>query len=139
MDGSAGDAALLDYTRRFDRVALTASGLAVTEAELVAAERAVGATTMKALRYAAQRIERFHRESAPRSWRMTDALGQDRGSGQCLRGHRQEARLRPTVDIDMIAGPSEILVINDGSATRRTWPPICSPRPSTTSWPPRCW
>src|SRR5262245_25960421 len=70
-----GDAALLDFTERFDRVALTAVELRVPAATLDAAERAVGATTMAALRYAAERIERFHRESAPRSWRMTDALG----------------------------------------------------------------
>ena len=70
-----GDAALLEFTERFDRVALTARELAVTPSELDAAERTVGDTTMRALRYAAGRIERFHRESAPRSWRMTDALG----------------------------------------------------------------
>jgi histidinol dehydrogenase len=70
-----GDAALLELTERFDRVTLSASELAVTEAELDAAEGAVGAVTMAALRYATERIERFHRESAPRSWRMTDALG----------------------------------------------------------------
>ena len=70
-----GDAALLEFTERFDRVALTAAELAVPSAALEAAERAVGPATMAALRYAAERIERFHRESAPRSWRMTDALG----------------------------------------------------------------
>jgi len=70
-----GDAALLELTERFDRVALTARELAVTPSELDSAERAVGETTMQALRYAAGRIERFHRESAPRSWRMTDAHG----------------------------------------------------------------
>jgi len=70
-----GDAALLEFTERFDRVALSARELAVTPSELDAAERAVGDTTMRALRYAAGRIERFHRETAPRSWRMTDALG----------------------------------------------------------------
>jgi histidinol dehydrogenase len=70
-----GDAALLEFTERFDRVALTAGELAVTAEEMGAAEGMVGAATMRALRYAADRIERFHRESAPRSWRMTDALG----------------------------------------------------------------
>ena len=70
-----GDAALLEFTERFDRVALTAGELAVTAGELEGAESAVGPATMRALRYAADRIERFHRESAPRSWRMTDALG----------------------------------------------------------------
>jgi len=70
-----GDAALLEFTERFDRVALTPGELAVTAGEMEAAEGAVGAATIRALRYAADRIERFHRESAPRSWRMTDALG----------------------------------------------------------------
>jgi histidinol dehydrogenase len=70
-----GDAALLEFTERFDRVALTAGELAVTAGELEGAESAVGPATMRALRYAAARIERFHRESAPHSWRMTDALG----------------------------------------------------------------
>ena len=70
-----GDAALLEFTERFDRVALTAGELAVTPSELDGAERTVGDATMRALRYAAGRIERFHRECAPRSWRMTDALG----------------------------------------------------------------
>jgi len=70
-----GDAALLEFTERFDRVALTAGELAVTPSELDAAEWTVGDATMRALRYAAGRIERFHRECAPRSWRMTDALG----------------------------------------------------------------
>jgi histidinol dehydrogenase len=70
-----GDAALLEFTERFDRVALTPGELAVTAGEMEAAEGTVGAATMRALRYAADRIERFHRESAPRSWRMTDALG----------------------------------------------------------------
>ena len=70
-----GDAALLEFTERFDRVRLTAGELAVSSAEMDAALGAVGEATVRALRYAAERIERFHRECAPRSWRMTDALG----------------------------------------------------------------
>src|SRR5713101_8193036 len=70
-----GDAALLDFTERFDSVRLTAGELAVSSAEMDAALGAVGEATVRALRYAAERIERFHRECAPRSWRMTDALG----------------------------------------------------------------
>lgn len=70
-----GDAALLDLTQRFDRVALTADELAVARAEFEAAERLVGEATVRALRYAAGRIERFHRECAPRSWRSEDANG----------------------------------------------------------------
>ena len=72
---STGDAALLDCTRRFDRVALSAADLAVRPDEYAAAERAVGEVTLRSLRYAADRIERFHRECAPRSWRMRDDHG----------------------------------------------------------------
>jgi histidinol dehydrogenase len=70
-----GDAALLDFTQRFDHVALTVPELRVTPEEFAAAERAVGEATRRSLRYAAERIERFHRECAPRSWRMQDANG----------------------------------------------------------------
>jgi histidinol dehydrogenase len=70
-----GDAALLDFTRRFDHVTLGAAELAVTAAEYAAAEVAVGAPTLRSLRYAAERIERFHQECAPRSWRMKDDNG----------------------------------------------------------------
>jgi histidinol dehydrogenase len=70
-----GDAALLDFTQRFDRVGLAASELAVRPEEYAAAERAAGAATLASLRYAADRIERFHRECAPRSWRMKDGHG----------------------------------------------------------------
>ena len=72
---SVGDRALLDYTRRFDRVNLAAADLAVRPEEFAAAERAVGEVTLRSLRYAGERIERFHRECAPRSWRMRDGHG----------------------------------------------------------------
>ena len=70
-----GDAALLEFTERFDRVALSAAALPIGAAEYDAAERAVGPETLRSLRYAAERIERFHRECAPRSWRMKDDNG----------------------------------------------------------------
>ncbi|HEY7252801.1 MAG TPA: histidinol dehydrogenase [Methylomirabilota bacterium] len=70
-----GDAALLELTERFDRVALSAADLPVRAEEFAAAERAVGPETLRSLRYAADRIERFHRECAPRSWRMKDDNG----------------------------------------------------------------
>ncbi|HKW93574.1 MAG TPA: histidinol dehydrogenase [Methylomirabilota bacterium] len=70
-----GDAALLHFTRRFDHVTLTAAELAVRPEEHAAAERVVGEATLASLRYAAERIERFHRECAPRSWRMKDDNG----------------------------------------------------------------
>jgi histidinol dehydrogenase len=70
-----GDAALVELTERYDRVRIGPEGLRVTAAELDAAERQVGAATLAALRYAAARIEAFHREAMPRTWSMTDAAG----------------------------------------------------------------
>ncbi|MBI3031007.1 MAG: histidinol dehydrogenase [Candidatus Rokubacteria bacterium] len=70
-----GDAALLEFTERFDGVRLQGPELAVTAAEYDAAERAVGASTLGALQYAAGRIEAFHRHGLPRSWWVEDANG----------------------------------------------------------------
>jgi len=70
-----GDAALVELTARFDRVTLAPRDLAVTPAEYEAAERQVGTRTVEALRYAAARIDRFHRAAMPRSWSMTDGNG----------------------------------------------------------------
>jgi histidinol dehydrogenase len=70
-----GDAALIELTTRFDRVALTPARLAVAPAEYDEAERRVGEPTLAALRYAAARIEAFHRAAMPKAWSMTDACG----------------------------------------------------------------
>ena len=70
-----GDAALLEFTERFDGARLQAPELAVTAEEYDAAERAVGANTLGALQYAARRIEEFHRHGLPRSWWVEDANG----------------------------------------------------------------
>jgi histidinol dehydrogenase len=123
-----GDAALLDFTQRFDRVALTAPELAVRPEEYAAAERAVGEVTLRSLRYAAARIERFHRECAPRSWRMKD----DNGShlGQEVRPLDRVAVYVPggraaypstvlmTVVPAVVAGVREIVLVSPPSADR---------------------
>src|SRR5713101_3853498 len=123
-----GDAALLDFTQRFDRVALTAPELVVRPEEYTAAERAVGEATLRSLRYAAERIERFHRECAPRSWRMKD----DNGShlGQEVRPLDRVAVYVPggraaypstvlmTVVPARVAGVREIVLVSPPSADR---------------------
>jgi histidinol dehydrogenase len=71
-----GDAALLEYTARFDHFSPgSAAGLAIAPAELEAAERAVGPAVRAALVYAAERIERYHAATLPKSWRITDEHG----------------------------------------------------------------
>lgn len=63
-----GDRALLAYARRLDRARLTAATLRVTPRELAAARRAVPREAAAALRFAAQRIEAFHRRGLRASW-----------------------------------------------------------------------
>jgi histidinol dehydrogenase len=77
---SRGDAALIEYTRKFDRIDLTQAGLRVTAAEIDAAERACDAQALAALKLARDRIEAYHRRQLPKDDRFTDALGVELGS-----------------------------------------------------------
>jgi histidinol dehydrogenase len=77
---SHGDAALIDYTRKFDRVDLTKAGLRVSAAEIDAAESACDPQALAALRFARDRIEAYHRRQLPKDDRFTDALGVELGS-----------------------------------------------------------
>jgi histidinol dehydrogenase len=70
-----GDAALIEYTARFDRLDLTAQTLRVTADEIAAADAATSAELRAALDLAAARIEAFHRAQRPQDLRMTDAAG----------------------------------------------------------------
>ena len=74
-----GDAALLEATRKFDRLDLKASGLGVTAAEIEAASKACDSDTVDALKFARDRIELFHRRQLPKDDRFTDALGVELG------------------------------------------------------------
>ena len=70
-----GDAALIDFTRRFDGVDLAASDLRLTSREIADGAAAAPPETVAALRVAAQRIEDFHRKQLPLSIDYVDALG----------------------------------------------------------------
>jgi histidinol dehydrogenase len=75
-----GDAALLDYTARFDGFrAADARGLAIPHEAFAAAAAALDGPTRAALDYAAERIERYHAAAMPKSWRMTDEHGSSLG------------------------------------------------------------
>ena len=74
-----GDAALLEATRKFDRLDLDAAGLRVTPAQIDAAVKACDAKTLEALEFARDRIEVFHRQQLPKDQRFTDALGVELG------------------------------------------------------------
>jgi histidinol dehydrogenase len=76
---SRGDAALIEATRRFDRLDLDASGLRVTRGEIDAALQACEPETLEALKFASDRIEFFHRRQLPKDDRFTDSLGVELG------------------------------------------------------------
>jgi len=63
-----GDAALLEFTERFDGVKLEASGLKVTEEEIQAAYGQVDEEFLAAIREAAANIRAFHEKQKQKSW-----------------------------------------------------------------------
>src|SRR5690348_14676712 len=72
---SRGDAALVEYTRKFDRVETDAAGLRISEARRHAAAARVPAAQREALEFAARRIEVFHRALLPKDVDFTDHTG----------------------------------------------------------------
>ncbi len=74
-----GDIALIEATRKFDRLDLDAARLRVTRGEIDAAIKACDARTLEALELARNRIESFHRQQLPADTRFTDALGVELG------------------------------------------------------------
>jgi histidinol dehydrogenase len=74
-----GDTALIEATRKFDRLDLDAARLRVGLAEIDTAVKACDGKTLDALKFARDRIEVFHRRQLPRDDRFTDALGVELG------------------------------------------------------------
>lgn len=70
-----GDAAVLEYTNRFDRLELTAKSMRISEREIAAAKDQCAPESIAALKLAAQRIEDFHRRHVPENDSYTDAAG----------------------------------------------------------------
>ena len=70
-----GDAAVIEATKRLDRLDLTPATMRVSAAEIAAAERQCKAETLAALRLAAERIESFHRRLMPEDLDYVDAAG----------------------------------------------------------------
>jgi histidinol dehydrogenase len=70
-----GDAAVVEYTNRFDRVNLTAERLRVSREEIERAVATVPAKTIAALKLAARRIRDYHRRQMPKGLAYRDAAG----------------------------------------------------------------
>jgi histidinol dehydrogenase len=75
-----GDIALVEYTEKFDRLALTPEQLRISDEAIDAAERAVPAEDRDALLFARDRIAAHHRRQMPADDRYTDELGVELGT-----------------------------------------------------------
>ncbi len=76
-----GDAAVLDYTNKFDRMSAKSMGeLKVTEAEIDAAVAQIPANTLEALQLAHDRIRSHHQKQLPESYTYKDAIGVELGA-----------------------------------------------------------
>jgi histidinol dehydrogenase len=74
-----GDTALIELTRRFDRLDLDRIRLKVSPAEIDAAAAQCQRAALDALKFAHDRIEVFHRRQIPADERFTDSLGVELG------------------------------------------------------------
>ena len=75
-----GDAALIEYTEKFDRLALTADQLRISDEAMDAAEEAVPADQREALILARDRITAYHQRQMPADDRYTDEIGVELGT-----------------------------------------------------------
>jgi histidinol dehydrogenase len=70
-----GDAALINSTRRFDRLELTPATMRIGRDEIAGAAASCEPETLSALRLAAARIEAFHGRQRPVDWQHEDTVG----------------------------------------------------------------
>ncbi len=76
---SRGDAALAEYTLRFDRVDLSRSGFRIGAQEIDAALAACDPKALRALEFAHERVLAYHRRQSPSDVSFVDALGVELG------------------------------------------------------------
>lgn len=74
-----GDAALFDYTAKFDRYELTAATVEVTEEEKKEALSRVRPEDLDVISLAAYRIEKYHKNQTAQSWLVNDEEGVEVG------------------------------------------------------------
>ncbi|GLQ79148.1 histidinol dehydrogenase [Mesorhizobium huakuii] len=74
-----GDAALIDYTQRFDRADLASLGIAVSRQDIAAAYETADPKAIEALEFARDRIRSHHERQRPKDDRYTDTAGVELG------------------------------------------------------------
>src|ERR1700733_8133938 len=74
-----GDAALVDYSRKFARVDLAALGLSISAEDIAGGRAAASPAALAALSFAHERITAFHEMQRPEDLMFTDPLGVELG------------------------------------------------------------
>ncbi len=74
-----GDAALIEFTERFDKADLGKTGLRISPQELEKAYEGLAPDLKRALALAYERIETHHRRQVPQDERYVDAIGAELG------------------------------------------------------------
>ncbi|MBU1121819.1 MAG: histidinol dehydrogenase [Candidatus Omnitrophota bacterium] len=72
---TAGDDALVEYTRKFDNVKISAKELKVSEAEISAAFNELDSSLISAFKTAIDNVTRFYKGQLPRSLRVKESNG----------------------------------------------------------------
>lgn len=75
-----GDAALIEYTQKFEQADLKGLGMAVSQDDIAKAYDAADPQTIEALKFARDRIRSHHERQRPKDDRYTDAAGVELGS-----------------------------------------------------------
>jgi histidinol dehydrogenase len=75
-----GDRALVDYSKKFDRVDLDKIGMKFTAGEIDGAVKVVDRKTLGALELACERVTAHHKRQLPKDDLYTDSLGVELGS-----------------------------------------------------------
>lgn len=70
-----GDDALIEYTERFDGIKICQQQLKFSAEEISSAYAKIDSDVISALKFAAQRIEKFHRHQVPKDFFYTDEVG----------------------------------------------------------------
>jgi histidinol dehydrogenase len=74
-----GDDALIEYSKKFDRVDLKPETIRISVGEIDAAFKSADKKTLDALQFAKDRIEAHHKKQVPQDQRYTDPLGVELG------------------------------------------------------------
>jgi histidinol dehydrogenase len=74
-----GDEAVIEFSKKFDRVELTPQTMRISAQEIEAAFASADKKTLEALEFAKDRIEAHHKKQVPQDQRYTDPLGVELG------------------------------------------------------------